>query len=90
MDTEAGGEANTSQSRHKKGHMMNIYLTASDDEAIVDFVKDHEALYNKNQQECLLVSQQPPAVCQSLKDLDHIQKDSLWKTHPVRVKDQFA
>ena len=48
MDTEAGGEANTSQSRHKKGHMMNIYLTASDDEAIVDFVKDHEALYNKN------------------------------------------
>ena len=44
MDTEAGGEASTSQShsRHKKGHMTNIYPTDSDEEAIVDFVKDHE------------------------------------------------
>ena len=48
-DTEAGGEAVTSQlhSRHKKGHMTNIYLTDSDKEAIVDFVKDHEKLYDK-------------------------------------------
>ena len=27
--------------------MTNIYLTDSDDEAIVDFVKDHEELYDK-------------------------------------------
>ena len=49
MDTEDGREAGTSQmkSRHKKGHMTNIYLTDSDEEAIVDFVKDHEELYNK-------------------------------------------
>ena len=48
MDTEAGGEAGTSQSqsRHKKGHMTNIYFTDLDGEAIVDFVKDHEVLYN--------------------------------------------
>ena len=32
---------------HKKGHMTNIYLTDSDEEAIVDLVKDHEELYDK-------------------------------------------
>ena len=44
MDKEAGKKAGTSQlhSRHKKGHMTNIYLTDSDEEAIVGFVKDHE------------------------------------------------
>ena len=44
-DTEteaAGGKAGTSQSRYEKGHMTNVYLTDSDKEAIVDFVKDHE------------------------------------------------
>ena len=48
IDTEDGGEARVStecQSRHKKGHMMNICLTDSDEEVIVDFVKDHEELY---------------------------------------------
>ena len=51
MDTEAGGEAGTSQlqSRSKKGHIMNIYLTDSDEEAIVDFVEDHEWLYKTNE-----------------------------------------
>ena len=48
MDKESGREVGTSQShsRHKKGYMTNIYLTDSD-EAIVDFVKHHEWLYNK-------------------------------------------
>ena len=27
--------------------MMNIYLTDSDDEAIVDFVKDHKEQYDQ-------------------------------------------
>ena len=42
MDTEGGGEADTSQSesRHKEGHMTNIYLIDLDEEAIVDLVKD--------------------------------------------------
>ena len=46
MDTEGGGEMGTSQShkRHKKGHMT---LTDSDEEAFVDFVKDHKELYDK-------------------------------------------
>ena len=35
-----------SQSRHKKGHMVNIYWTDSDEEAIVFFVKDHGELYD--------------------------------------------
>ena len=40
--TEFGGEVSTSQShsRHKKGHMTNIYLMDSKEETIVDFVKD--------------------------------------------------
>ena len=52
--THGGGEAGTSQShsRHKKGHMTNIYLTDSDEEAIVDFGKDHEELYHKTNEHC--------------------------------------
>ena len=48
MDTEAGGDAGTSQSHswQKKGHMTNIYLTDSN-EVFVDFVKEHKELYNK-------------------------------------------
>ena len=42
MDTEGRGEADTSQSesRHKEGHMTNIYLMDLDEEDIVDFLKD--------------------------------------------------
>ena len=50
MDTEGeGGVCTYTQfkSRHKKEHMMNIYLTDSNEEAIVVFVKDHKELYNK-------------------------------------------
>ena len=46
MDTEAGAEVGTSQlhSRHKQGHMTNIYLMDSGEEATVEFVKDHKEL----------------------------------------------
>ena len=49
MDTKGGRYAGTSQlqSRHKKGHVTNIYLTDSDEEAIVDFVKDREEHYDR-------------------------------------------
>ena len=30
-----------------KGHMTNIHLMNSDEEAIVDFVKDHMEFYDK-------------------------------------------
>ena len=91
MNTEGGGETGTStqfQSRCKKGHMTNIYLTDSDKEVIVYFVKDHE-LYgkiNKNfkdkaRKDC----KQPQSVNEGLKDLVQIPKDSLWKTNPVQV-----
>ena len=38
MDTEGGGVVGTSQphSRHKKGHMTNIYLNDSDEEALCE------------------------------------------------------
>ena len=45
METQGGEEARAStgcQSRHKKGHMTNIYLTDSVEDAIVAFVKDYE------------------------------------------------
>ena len=52
--TEAGREAGTyqSHSQHKKGHLANIYLMDSDEEVIVDFVKDHKELYEKTK-DCL-------------------------------------
>ena len=72
--TQGGGEAGTSQShsRHKKGHMMNIYFYCG-------LVKDHEELYDKTDkhfkekgQEVMPageVRQQPHTVCQSVQDL---------------------
>ena len=44
---EERGATSQSHSRHKKGHMTNIYFTDSDEELMMDFVKDHEELYNK-------------------------------------------
>ena len=71
----------------KEGHMTNIYLTDSDEEAIVDFVKDHEELYEKNKDKDMRVTdicQQLQAICKSVQDLVHIPKDSL-KPHSVQV-----
>ena len=55
--------------------MTNIYVTDSDEEAIVGFVKDHEELYNKSDEYfkdkarkgCLW--KQSQAVCQGVQDL---------------------
>ena len=61
-DTEteaAGGEAEPSQSRYKKGRMTTVFLTDSDEEAIVDFVKVHEEMYDKTNEH----------FCQVLQDL---------------------
>ena len=67
IDAEVGGEAGTSksQSRYKKGHMMTIYLTDADEEAIVDLVKDHKELF-KEGMPVGDVCQQPQAVRQRL------------------------
>ena len=35
------------RSKHIKQHVMNIYITNSDEETIVSFVKDPEKLYDK-------------------------------------------
>ena len=63
--TQGGGEAGIfqSHSRHKKGHMTNIYVTDSVEEAIVDFVKDLEMLYNKTNEHFK----------------DKARKDCVWK-----------
>ena len=66
MDTDSGGEASASsecQSWGNKRHMMNIYLTDSHEEAMVDFVKDHENLYDKTHE----------------KFQDKARKDCLWE-----------
>ena len=53
MDTGAGGETGISQSRHKKGHLTNIYLTDSDEEPIVDDDKASELFKDKARKKCL-------------------------------------
>ena len=67
-DTEGGGEARAStecQSRPKKGLVANIYLTDSDENAIVDFVKDHEEINNKTNEHLN----------------DKFRKDCLWERY---------
>ena len=43
MDTDV----ESTQSRQKKGQMKSIFLNDSDEEAIVEFVKQYEELYDK-------------------------------------------
>ena len=40
-------DAESTQSRQKKGQMKSIFLSDSEGEAIVEFVKQHEELYYK-------------------------------------------
>ena len=64
----------------------------SDEEAIVDFVKEHEKLYDKTNEhlkdkagkECPLGDdrQQLQALCKSIQDLLRIAKDTLRQTIP--------
>ena len=45
--TNTDTDVESTQSRQKKGQMKSIFLSDSDDKAIVDFVKQHEELYDK-------------------------------------------
>ena len=45
--TDTHTDVESSQSRQKKGQMKSIFLSDSDEEAIVEFVKQHEELYDK-------------------------------------------
>ena len=58
-------------SRSRRAH-DKFYLTDSDEEAIVDFVEDHEALYDKTNEHFRTRSGRNSfgklAICQSVKD----------------------
>ena len=45
--TDMDTDVESSQSRQEKGQMKSIFLSDSDEEAIVQFVKQHEKLYDK-------------------------------------------
>ena len=45
--TDTNTDVESTQSRQKKSQMKSIYLSDSDEEAIVEFVKQHEELYDK-------------------------------------------
>ena len=47
MRTDTDTDVESTQSRQKKGQMKSIFLSDSDKEAIVEFVKQHEELYDK-------------------------------------------
>ena len=45
--TDMDTDVELTQSRQKKGQMKSIFLSDSDEEAIVEFVKQHEEIYDK-------------------------------------------
>ena len=47
MRTDTDTDVESTQSRQKKGQMKSIFQSDSDKEAIVEFVKQHEKLYDK-------------------------------------------
>ena len=66
--------------------MTNTFLTDSHEEVIVDFVKDHEELYdktnellkNKVRKDILRESQEIQTLCPGLQDMVQLPKDMLW------------
>ena len=47
MQTDTETDVKSTQSRQQKGQMKSIFLRDSDEEAIVEFVKQHKELYDK-------------------------------------------
>ena len=47
VQTDTDTDVESTQSRQKKGQMKSIFLSDSDKEAIVKFVKQHKELYDK-------------------------------------------
>ena len=47
MRVDKDTDVESTQSRQKKGQMKSIFLSDSDEEAIVEFVKQHKELYDK-------------------------------------------
>ena len=45
--TDTDTDVESTQSRQKKGQMKSIFLSDLDEEAIVEFVKQHKELYDK-------------------------------------------
>ena len=68
--------------------MTKIYLTDTDNEAIVDFVKDHEELYEKhngkfNEKARKNLWERFTPISKSVKELDLIPKNSMWQLNLV-------
>ena len=47
MRTDMDTDVESTQSRQKKSQMQSIFLSDSDEEAIMEFVKQHKELYDK-------------------------------------------
>ena len=47
VQTDTDTDVELIQSRQKKGQMKSIFLSDSDEKAIVEFIKQHEELYDK-------------------------------------------
>ena len=47
MRTDMDTDVESTQSRQKQGQMKSICLSDSDEEAIVEFIKQHEEFYDK-------------------------------------------
>ena len=62
--TDTDTDVESTQSRQKKGQMKSIFLSDSDEEAIMEFVKQHEQLYDKTND----------------KFKDKQKKERLWET----------
>ena len=84
--TEGGRKMGTSQlhARQKKGHMTNIYLMDLDEEAIVDFVKDHNELYD-NTNEHFKDKASHKLFRQGVQDMVCVAKDMLQQAHALKV-----
>ena len=87
VQTDTDTDVESTQSR-QKGQMKSIFLSDSDEEAIVEFVKQHKELYDKTndsfkdkQKKEGLASSYQKLACQDCEEVVRYSIYQIWQTH---------
>ena len=82
MDTDV----ESTQSRQKKGQMKSIFLSDSDEEAIVEFVKQHEEMYDKTNNSFKDKQQKENLACEDCEEVVRYSTYQICQAHSDEVR----
>ena len=94
--TDTDTDPECMQSRQKKEQMKSIFLSDSDEEAIVDFVKQHEELFDKTPEEFQRQAEERKTLgnccsfqeftCQYCEEVVRHSTHRIWQAHTDQVR----